>query len=380
MTAAFVSMSIFGILMLLILMIGSFTEIKNKSKKSLYFVYFSLADILALAVGIISSLVDNRPDLPEIITVFNYFDFVLSMWTVLGFVLYINICLEERKAGSVWYGRLALIYAIVASIVLLFMTITGMLFNTNTGYYQDGDFYFLGEIISSIPMFYVILLTLVNIKKFGMHDTVALIFFLLTPILFLIFEFYFPPFSFSNIAAALCALILFILFQSKEINSSQIREEILNEYARKDLLTGFLGRRAYDEDYEAKFFRNNGGVLFCDLNRLKYTNDNYGHHAGDVLIKDFADLLRKHFSEYKIFRVAGDEFIVIMSDILQPLFEEKVQAFLEDVRAKGQIASVGYEYGDLSEIRDVINEAELKMFEQKRDFHKKNPIYGRLDI
>ncbi len=85
-----------------------------------------------------------------------------------------------------------------------------------------------------------------------------------------------------------------------------------------DALTNLYNRKYYNEIREKIKKQGIKNDLCCfsfDLNNLKYTNDTYGHEAGDELIKVTAMAIQKVFENSKSFRVGGDEFIVISKDI-----------------------------------------------------------------
>jgi diguanylate cyclase (GGDEF)-like protein len=56
------------------------------------------------------------------------------------------------------------------------------------------------------------------------------------------------------------------------------------------------------------------GVLVVDINGLKEANDAYGHDVGNQLIISSARLLCDTFSQSPVFRIGGDEFVVILRD------------------------------------------------------------------
>ena len=70
------------------------------------------------------------------------------------------------------------------------------------------------------------------------------------------------------------------------------------------------------------------GVIICDLDRLKYVNDNYGHQTGDRLIIEAANILKNCASEEMIIsRIGGDEFALLWPNAE----EEEVEAFINKV-------------------------------------------------
>ena len=54
------------------------------------------------------------------------------------------------------------------------------------------------------------------------------------------------------------------------------------------------------------------GVLVADINNLKLTNDRYGHDVGNDLIVHTAKILTETFKDSVVFRIGGDEFVVLL--------------------------------------------------------------------
>lgn len=118
-----------------------------------------------------------------------------------------------------------------------------------------------------------------------------------------------------------------------------LERELLEE-ARKDSLTGAYNRyglRTCLESYCGELKRRKrgvkGAVLLLDLDNFKNLNDTCGHPAGDQVLKDLVELLKSHFrSDDKIFRMGGDEFLILMKDIPgKDIVCRKGQAIVEDL-------------------------------------------------
>lgn len=57
-------------------------------------------------------------------------------------------------------------------------------------------------------------------------------------------------------------------------------------------------------------------LIVCDMNNLKYINDNYGHQTGDTILKLFADSLKEVFKkDDQLFRLGGDEFLILLTGV-----------------------------------------------------------------
>ena len=86
----------------------------------------------------------------------------------------------------------------------------------------------------------------------------------------------------------------------------------LDNVARTDALTGLGNRRQFDLALAG--MQPGGGVLLLDLDRFKPVNDTLGHAAGDQVLADFADRLRRCTRAGEACRVGGDEFAVVFPD------------------------------------------------------------------
>ena len=90
--------------------------------------------------------------------------------------------------------------------------------------------------------------------------------------------------------------------------------------AMHDGLTGLGNRRYFDEQikramHNAKRQHNLVGLVLGDLNKFKDINDTFGHGIGDLVLKEFADVLRKCTRDSdSVFRFGGDEFSIIVEN------------------------------------------------------------------
>jgi diguanylate cyclase (GGDEF)-like protein len=96
------------------------------------------------------------------------------------------------------------------------------------------------------------------------------------------------------------------------------RMQELERQASQDALTGLSNRRRFEEDLGTAMARSRrdgsrGALLMLDLDRFKQVNDSQGHPAGDRLIKEIAEVLRRRTRESdSLARLGGDEFAVIL--------------------------------------------------------------------
>ncbi len=94
----------------------------------------------------------------------------------------------------------------------------------------------------------------------------------------------------------------------------------INALAYRDSLTGIKNNTAYSEtikelNKEINISAPVFGVMVADINNLKNTNDKYGHDVGNELIIRTAKILSDTFKTSPVFRIGGDEFVVILQNL-----------------------------------------------------------------
>ena len=179
--------------------------------------------------------------------------------------------------------------------------------------------------------------------------------------------------------------MLIIGLQNEDV---QIRQE--QEYARKlsiarrmatiDSLTGVKNKHAYvqwEETINAEIEKGEQepfAVVVCDINNLKAVNDLYGHKEGDNCIRNACAKICSIFSHSPVFRVGGDEFVVILTgedfsrrkDLM-----EQISAIPEDrskIRIGETVAAGMAEYDKTLKysLQSVFEEADKVMYKRKR--------------
>lgn len=181
--------------------------------------------------------------------------------------------------------------------------------------------------------------------------------------------------SLELVMVMLLGLLVVIALQQTITEIQLLRKnKELATAAYYDKPTGLPGRRSCEEQIWIPMDRKEGPycMVMFDLNNLKCINDSYGHSAGDVLIKDFADILN-HLTNENVFvgRYGGDEFIMIVKKHT----EEQIEQLLKEIelatirynhksdQLKIQYA-VGYEYGGDS-LPQMLEKADEKMYLNK---------------
>jgi diguanylate cyclase (GGDEF)-like protein len=155
----------------------------------------------------------------------------------------------------------------------------------------------------------------------------------------------------------------------------------LTQIAYIDNLTGIPNRVSCEKKLsEIETTNYDFCLLSLDLNGLKEVNDNSGHPAGDRLLKSFADCLGSVFDPFgSCFRVGGDEFLVIFTQIekatLDTLLEDldkKLKDLDETDPEANHSVSYGYAFRSEADEKDthtVYMMADKRMYEYKRKYY-----------
>ncbi len=154
-----------------------------------------------------------------------------------------------------------------------------------------------------------------------------------------------------------------------------------NELARRDELTGAKNKTAYQELEDSIQQSLDGGIDYlsfaiavCDLNDLKRINDSMGHKAGDEYIKAACKMICDIFMHSPVFRIGGDEFVVLLTERDYTDRKElmaKLRGQVLDNKAKGEgpvIATGLAEYDPQkdTEVSEVFDRADSEMYENKK--------------
>jgi two-component system, cell cycle response regulator len=115
----------------------------------------------------------------------------------------------------------------------------------------------------------------------------------------------------------------------------EAKNQLLEGMAHTDPLTGLPNRRAI-EDWAARQLRGAARhgfpfwVVLADLDAFKSVNDNYGHDAGDAVLKAFAEALKEHTRASDLCgRLGGDEFLMVMTHVGEEDIQPTVDHFRE---------------------------------------------------
>ncbi len=183
---------------------------------------------------------------------------------------------------------------------------------------------------------------------------------------------------------------------SQVFNEMQVRldadEAKLLKQSRTDLLTGLLNRNGFtvalDSNIQNTKPGHQFGILFVDLDRFKWVNDNLGHDAGDQVLKKTCQRIQYLLNEEDFFgRLGGDEFAIVVNG---NNFKERAEKLAEDInkaiykpfdvneRIVHISTSIGISYfpehGETS--KDLLKTSDVAMYHKKNEGRNGYCIYN----
>lgn len=179
----------------------------------------------------------------------------------------------------------------------------------------------------------------------------------------------------------LCTLMAFLIYI---ISMGYMFIKDTNHRANIDIHTGLFNKSRCNEILEEnQVVKKSVGIIMFDLNHLKYTNDTFGHEKGDIIISEFAYILRENISSRNfVGRYGGDEFIVVIKDADTDKIEEirkRISAGIARYNLKNSEIPISYsmgyslalDYQGLT-LRELLKEADNYMYKNKKVYHEKN--------
>jgi len=374
-----VAAEIMSVFFCLVILYGSIFETREKSIRNTRFSILVGTCVIALILDSSSWILEGHAEYSDVIAVCSTASMTLSFVLAGLYISFLSAYIREQRPISRVYEIIYYSYCFAGILFTVIFSAAGKLFQVQNGVYSDGPWYSVYMIINIVGLPLSIIPFLLYGKSFSRHDLVGTVLYVVIPTIVSMINLFNPNFSYAYPAAAVSLLILYVMIQSEHLDRLKRQERVSAHLASHDELTGLLNRRAFDESIRAlSVTETTAGVLFSDINGLKYTNDRFGHEAGDRLLTGFADLLATFFRKEEIFRISGDEFVVIMSDVTEATLQQRASRLEHSLETSSVVsASIGSAWGKGKDILKLIKAAENSMYERKILFHEAHPEMHR---
>lgn len=171
---------------------------------------------------------------------------------------------------------------------------------------------------------------------------------------------------------------------SSDVSAMKEVEQKLTLLARHDVLTGLPNRYQLNEKLGETIKRSRRqarplGLLFLDIDYFKKINDNYGHAAGDDVLKEFSSrLLQSVRDTDTVARLAGDEFVVLLEGlhhaaeaeaVAQKILNAIAQTFFSEQHSLALTTSIGIAFSHRCEWspKDFLAQADQALYAAKAE-------------
>jgi len=180
-------------------------------------------------------------------------------------------------------------------------------------------------------------------------------------------------FEFTQLATALSILSALTLVVLAFVSYSRLKLDnrllqLVDEarrLAEEDTLTGLMNRRAFMDRLNSAWMSKEDVVVgFIDLDRFKPLNDEYGHAAGDQVLRVIAERLSSYAHTKTSSRFGGDEFAVLLdmperADDLPEVMEGLYSSIIRDIELSEAVVTVGASIGYARSVHDGASIGEL---------------------
>ena len=370
-----IAIELISMLVLLVLLYGTLAWNKNQDEKTKCYLGCLISSFIGLCADIITWIYGNSSDQNGLVFVMIIIA-VLSMYMISTmFTFYVTAVIRE-KAKITWkYPCIIACFNLVLAAVFLILIFFGKAVSIENGSIVYDDWYTAASVGGALAIFINIYIIFKYRKALGTKNVIALLSYGVLPAIAASLMFSGTDLELGPPSITIAMLVIYVMIQSAKVSELELRAQILTELSRIDSLTG-LNSRSYFHEMAETWQDMPRGVVFCDLNILKYINDTISHKAGDELLKKFASILKTHFDPEELFRISGDEFLLV-SEKDEKTFNEAVESLREDLRNNGEIASVGAVYSKDGQVQKMIAEAEKRMYEDKKKYHDTHPELTR---
>ena len=175
----------------------------------------------------------------------------------------------------------------------------------------------------------------------------------------------------KNSSYLLLSMSMFLSYAIRHRN----HVDMLHRLSYHDLLTNALNRNAF-MDVLSQFRPGqyaSAGIIYIDINGMKEINDFYGHHQGDKILITTVAKVFNLFKPDELFRIGGDEFVIITYDLTETDFYEKFNLlrniFCEKTNLPFSIATGSCWVKSPSDLNSLLQQADSAMYTDKKKFY-----------
>ena len=175
------------------------------------------------------------------------------------------------------------------------------------------------------------------------------------------------------------AAIAIGLFITEMRMQSLMQKERIIFLSEMDMLTGIRNRNSYEQMLSRlpELCKETVTCIYGDVNGLHELNNTKGHEAGDRMLQAVAAAMKKQFGEECLYRIGGDEFVVLRIDM--PPVTNEIEKVVEEIRPHNYHMSFGSSTMSRKELNTsaLIRQAEEMMYREKEVYYRQTGKAGR---
>ena len=296
-----------------------------------------------------------------------YISYISLILVPLPLTKYVDSLLKQRNNNLLSYTYIGYFAVVTLLLILQYFSFFDLRSN-------------ISLILSLIVIVIVTLLITVvfkgdfqNVKKDNIKDILPLLLAILSSGGILDIIIYFTTSSTDDLVFTFISFFVYSLI----IVVHSLSENDKRNY--RDFQTGLYNSNSCKEYLDDNSKVDNCCVMMIDLNGLKYTNDNYGHAAGDRLILDLTEILKKSIpiNDF-IGRYGGDEFIAIINHCDQGKIDRITESleYYKNECNEDRMPKLSFAYGyalsseSEGDLSDLLKIADERMYAQKEEHYK----------
>ncbi len=366
-----VTADIVSALFLAIILPGLYRVTPDVAEKTKYYRYCIWICLLGSLAKAFSYVIDGNGGNNFFVTLSYYYALIFIDLLIACFSFYLYSLIKEKEKNH----SKKFLYFICGLSALDFLgrtigSLTGKLFRVYKGNAIEGPWIQQIVVIPLVCVICISILLICKAKKIGYKNAMILGSYIILPTISAVVQVFKPEYAFGYASSSLALATIYVMIQSNIIAEANFRANLYSNLSTRDVLTGLKNRRGYLETLKEIPEDEEIAIIFCDINALKFVNDNIGHEEGDQLIKKMANILNEQFTDSEIFRISGDEFVVIFRNVNMTGLEERISKLKDLLMENDRIASFGFEFGKGSEVNRIVTVAERKMYEDKKRYYE----------
>lgn len=272
--------------------------------------------------------------------------------------------------NQIWSKKKLLLFRLplfVNSIIVLLSPIYHLVFYvTKENVYQRGSLFFLSVLVVYFYLICILTLVIKNKIKLGEHEFTLLVIFCFLPIIGGVVQAFFYGTLLMWSSTAFALVVMFSYLQQRMVHL--------------DYLTGVWSRGSFEFYIKKRLSDHDSdklGIIYCDIDKLKEINDDYGHFEGDLAIKTATKIFKNSIRKTDIIvRMGGDEFIIVLESVTADILESTLDRINKAFEDYNQISNKKYELScsfgsdilnsNFDTIEQFIHHVDILMYENKK--------------